>query len=492
MMNRLRFFAIGLIGLIHISAIAQQPTQWQASTHRNAVVPATGLPAKLDDSNKLWTFPFSNAKVFNIPTVHNGRIYVGVKGHKAPDLHRRNGAILCLDLQTGKKLWHADTGRAGGYGLTDVPLIDGEHIYIRTTSNDVFCFDMDGKEVWKSSAKLPYFNSMHQPAGTGLIIGDQFWLPTGHGPGSDCHNWESKSVSAPFHPHVIVFDKKTGKVIAHDTFDMGPIQHGQWSSLSTGVVNGKQLVFFGDAYGYLHALEVPEIDPATIEKPVALKQVWYCDVNPHSYRYDEKGRLIPYKGPGGVGPSTSGPCEIIAAPVFHNGKIYVTLTRDVHYSQHRKDKDDPFAKYRYWGDGALVCIDPNGEGDITKTNKVWECTEVNRSFCPPSIVDGLAFFADHSGYVNCVDIKDGKLLWKFDVEATVWNYFQIAADKKLYITNERDDLFIINATREGGLISRRKLDAKNNPSVGITDGIVIVATGKSITAYKGPGYKKPE
>ncbi len=476
-----------MILAIALSASAQQ--QWHANLGRNMVVEAKGLPAELKKENQLWTIPLKSGTVFTIPSIEAGKVFFALRGVPVEGFDRRDGGVLCVDLYSGKILWAGHIGPGGSYGVKDVPMIDGDRIYARGNDNILYCLDMSGKPLWTVDVSRDYFNAMHGPAGTGLVIGNQIWIPSGYGPGSDCGQWETNSLESPFHPHVVVFDKHSGKLIAQDSFDVGPFQHGQWSSLSSGVVNGRRLVFYGDGYGYLHALEVPEIDPDAIEKPVTLKEVWTCDANPHSYRYDEKGRRLPYGGVGACGPKDSGPCEIIAPPVFHGGKIYVTISRDVHYSIHRRNSDDPFAKYRYWGAGALTCIDPSGEGDITKTNKVWENTEINRTFCPPSITDGLIFVADHSGYVNCIDLADGKLLWKFDIEATKWNYFQMVADKKLYVSNERDDLFVLNATREGGLLYRMELDAKNTGAVGVTDGIVIVATHNSITAYKGPGYQ---
>ncbi len=496
MMTGIRYIGlIGLIGLINISANAQQqPLQWHANLGRNMYVDAEGLPDHIGEDNLLWKFEMKKGSFFNIPTVYNGRVYLGLKGNCFEGMSKRNGVLLCLDLHTGKKIWLKDLENGGGYGLADVPVIDGERIYVRTPGeNQLICLNMDGEFVWKTSLSRDYsLTRMHGPAGTGLLIGEQLWWPTGHAPGSDCVNWETNSLEAPFHPNIMVFDRKTGKLVAEDDLEIGPVQHGQWSSLSSGVVNGKRLVFFGDAFGYVHAFDVPETGPAAAENPATLKEVWRCDANPRTYRYYEDGSMQPYAGwMGNCGPKESGPCEVIAPPVFHDGKLYVTISRDAHYSVVKRDKNDPHSKHRRWGAGAITCINPNGEGDITGTNKIWENTQVNRTFCPPSIAYGLIFFADHSGYVNCLDQNTGELIWKFDNQCEIWNYFQVVADRKIYVTSEQDGFFIINATREGGKVFHTTLDAKNNPTVGITDGMIIVGTGKSISAYKGPGYKAP-
>jgi outer membrane protein assembly factor BamB len=72
------------------------------------------------------------------------------------DLRRH---LLCLDRTTGKTLWakefqpllpehkYAGEGSYHGYAAS-TPLIDGEHFYVFFGKSGVFCFDLDGKEIW--------------------------------------------------------------------------------------------------------------------------------------------------------------------------------------------------------------------------------------------------------------------------------------------------------------------------------------------------------
>jgi hypothetical protein len=54
---------------------------------------------------------------------------------------------------------------------------------------------------------------------------------------------------------LIALDKKTGELMGEDDAKIGPhIFHGQWSSPSTGVVNGRQLIFFGAAMEFVTPL----------------------------------------------------------------------------------------------------------------------------------------------------------------------------------------------------------------------------------------------
>jgi outer membrane protein assembly factor BamB len=72
------------------------------------------------------------------------------------DLRRH---VLCLDRATGKILWtktfepvlpeHAYQGEGSYHGYSSsTPTTDGEHLYVFFGKSGVFCFDLDGNEVW--------------------------------------------------------------------------------------------------------------------------------------------------------------------------------------------------------------------------------------------------------------------------------------------------------------------------------------------------------
>ena len=458
---------------------AEEPLQWHENLGRNNVVPAEDLPDRIGDDNRLWHVGLYGREFYNMITVDGERAYCGMSARNLPDRRNsRTGGLLCLDIATGEPIWQIELGGLGGYGITSVPLIDGGRIY-QQVGTLCTALDRDGNVIWQTDVAQDYFRAMHGTHTTGILLGDYWYVGTGFALGSDCPNWVSNALERPWHPNIVVLDKETGELVAQDEVVVEPHQHGQWSSLSSGVVNGRRLVFWGDGFGYLHAFEAPEEFEG--DGVATLKEVWSCDANPKSYRWAEDGLRRPYAAyMGNFGPRDEGPCEIIATPVFHEGLLYVTLARDKEYS--------PKDGARHVGAGAAVCIDPTGTGDVTDTHKVWTNTEVNRTFCTPSITDGMVIFADHAGYVNNLDIRTGETLWKEDIEACMWNYFQAVGDDKIYVMNERRGFFILEADRDGGQLFQAQVDGSNNPQAGMTDGMLIVGTKRSIDAYGGPEY----
>src|SRR6476646_7651230 len=102
---------------------------------------------------------------------------------------------------------------------------------------------------------------------------------------SNGQDWTHSNIPSPNSPSFIALDKKTGELRGEDDAHIGPrIFHGQWSSPSTGKVNGKQLVFFGGGDGFCYAFDAKPVKEADGN---FLKTVWKYDCNPPNYKVHE-------------------------------------------------------------------------------------------------------------------------------------------------------------------------------------------------------------
>jgi outer membrane protein assembly factor BamB len=111
--------------------------------------------------------------------------------------------LLCLDKNTGKQLWDAGTiyrekeltHTTNPYCAAS-PATDGERVIVFFASAGVFCYDMNGKELWKRTD----LGKQHHIWGNGtspVIAGDRVFLNFGPGENTVMH----------------CFDKRTGKSI---------------------------------------------------------------------------------------------------------------------------------------------------------------------------------------------------------------------------------------------------------------------------------------
>lgn len=115
--------------------------------------------------------------------------------------------LLCFDKKTGKQLWDAgiiyrekELTHATNPYCAASPATDGERVIVFHASAGVFCYDMDGKELWKRTD----LGKQHHIWGNGtspVISGERVFLNFGPGPKTA----------------LICFDKKSGKTLwQHD------------------------------------------------------------------------------------------------------------------------------------------------------------------------------------------------------------------------------------------------------------------------------------
>jgi len=160
------------------------------------------------------------------------------------------------------------------------------------------------------------------------------------------------------------------------------------------------------------------------------------------------------------------PSGIKSMPVFHEGRVYVTVGGDI-----------------WWGkeEAWLQCIDPSGEGDITKTGLVWSYPVEKHCCATPSVYDGMVFVADSGGFVHCVNAADGKPWWRHEVGGEVWAS-TLVADGKVYVPTRRRNLAVFAAEKEKNLLTTIQLDSAMNGSATAANGVLYITTMRKLYA----------
>jgi outer membrane protein assembly factor BamB len=180
------------------------------------------------------------------------------------------------------------------------------------------------------------------------------------------------------------------------------------------------------------------------------------------------GKPIPYAVSGRGGPS-----EIIATPVFWKKRVYVAIGQDPEHDE---------------GQGNLSCIDATKTGDISKTGKIWENREIDRSMSTVSIdpQSGLLFIADFTGYVRCLDAETGKTYWSHDTKSHIWGS-TLVADGKVYIGDESQTLTVLEASKEKKILSQTDLGAPIYSTPVVANGVLYVGTQDRLYAFQSSG-----
>jgi outer membrane protein assembly factor BamB len=94
--------------------------------------------------------------------------------------------------------------------------------------------------------------------------------------------------------------------------------------------------------------------------------------------------------------------------VLYDDKIYVAIGQDPEHGD---------------GVGRLSCID-------VKSGKVlWKYTEAGRTISTVSVMDDLVYLAEYAGIIHCLDAQTGKVYWTYDSFSRIWGSTLVVAGK---------------------------------------------------------------
>ncbi len=105
-----------------------------------------------------------------------------------------------------------------------------------------------------------------------------------------------------------------------------------------------------------------------------------------------------------------------------------------------------------WGRGNfLTGVRLGGEGDITKSGRLWEKAEIGADVPTAVVSDGRAIILGDTGKLTCLDLKTGDELWSHDLPKNRNKYYAspVLAGDTLYCTREDGVIFVCEVTADG-------------------------------------------
>jgi outer membrane protein assembly factor BamB len=480
-------------------ARADDQPQWGQRHSRNMVSAETGLPTSFDPrtgANVKWVVPLGS-ETHSTPVIAGGRVYIGTNNNRPRDPRHQGdrGVLFCLDEQDGKLLWQLVVPKIEGgdpyldwpkAGISSPPTIEGDRVYAMTNRCEAVCLDVHGLangndgpykdegvhmaikgrppiEPTEAEADILWLFDLRKQCGVYqndathcsiLLDGRFLYINTSNGVDrTHRHN------PAPDAPSLIVLDKQTGRLVAQDDERIGGmVYHCTWSSPAMGEVGGRKLVVFAGGDGVLYAFEaLRELPPEG--EVLKLKRVWRFDCDPTAPKTD----IHKYKHNAKVGPS-----NIKSMPVFHEGRVYVTVGGDIWWGKHKA-----------W----LKCIDASGTGEITRTAELWSYPLREHVCATPAVYNGLAFAADLGRTIHCVDAATGKPCWTHETRGKYWAS-TLVADGKVYAASRRGEFLTFAASKEKKLLGQVDLRTPISSTPVAANGVLYVATYSRLYALK--------
>ena len=491
------------LGLTLFATAADQ-RQWGQAHSRNMVSAERDLPDTIDPASGkgvLWSADLGS-ETHTTPIVAGGRVYVGTNNESPRDPRHKGdrGVLLCLDEKDGHLLWQLVSPKldADPYldwpkaGIVSSPTVDGDRLYVMTNRAEIVCLDVRGLAngndgPFKDEAKyLAPTNAA--PVEPGPLDADILWVfdmvsQAGIHPHDGAHcsvlldgdllycnscngvDNTHRKIRKPDAPSLVVLDKRTGRMVAKDAEHIGPrVFHSTWSSPAMGPVNGKPQVIFGGGDGVVYGFEpvAGAGDGGGRADVAALKRVWRFDIDPagpkeNVHKYTTNRR--------------EGPCNILAMPVLHEGRVYVGGGGDL-----------------WWGkrQGYFKCIDATKVGDVTGTGEIWSYPLKGQTYAVPAIHEGMVFLTDCGGTIYCLDAATGKAHWTHKADGEIWGSV-LVADGKAYVGTRRGEFLVFAAGREKKVLSDTYLDSGVSGTPTAANGVLYVATQRKVYALKRGG-----
>jgi outer membrane protein assembly factor BamB len=482
--------------------LAADHPQWGQDFSRNMVSDERSLPDSFDvatGSNLKWKARLGS-ETHATPVIAAGKVLIGTNNQQPRDPKYQGdlSLLMCFNEQDGSFLWQLAVPKLTNSIFWDWPnagicspaTVESNRAYLVSNRGEVLCLDLNGQADGNNG---PYLDEARHavPAGAApvalsktdadiiwlfdiikecrirqhdqayasiLIDGPFLYLNTSNGV-DDSH----KQIHAPDAPSLIVLEKSTGRLVATDNERIGPrIFHSTWSPPTKGTVNRRGRIFFAGGDGVLYGFEpLAAVPPAGEVR--ALKRVWRFDCDPtgpkqNVQKYNSNRR--------------EGPSNIKSTPVFHDGRLFVTVGGDVWWG-----------KNQVW----LQCINASGNGDVTASALVWSVPLDKHSMSTPSVADGLVFVADCGRKVYCIDAKTGEVCWVHETNGEIWGS-TLVADGKVYVGTRRGDFWVFAASREKTVIRTVQFDGPIHASPVAANGVLYVTTMNWLYAFKTKNF----
>jgi outer membrane protein assembly factor BamB len=246
-----------------------------------------------------------------------------------------------------------------------------------------------------------------------LSLGDLLLVSTSNG-----QNEGHTRVPSPRAPSLIAVNKHTGELVWRAIGAGDRVLHGAWSSPVAANVNGRTLVLFGGGDGWLRAYDA-----------ASGQEVWRFDGNPKNAPWLPRAGVLSRN-------------YILASPVFADGRVFIAMGQSVGHGN---------------APSFVYAIDPNGQGDVTRSGLLWTSREVSRVVGTPIVKDGLLYVGDVGGTIHCLDAVTGVQLWKHETNDAIWGCLLLAGDR-LYVGNEGGLMTVLRAGRRKELLGEIQMD----------------------------------
>jgi outer membrane protein assembly factor BamB len=125
----------------------------------------------------------------------------------------------------------------------------------------------------------------------------------------------------------------------------------------------------------------------------------------------------------------------------------------------------------------IIAVNPDGKGDITKSNVVWKKRVEPMQLLTPVIRDGLIYTVDTKNNLICIDASTGKDVYTSHYKSS-FNASPVYAAGNIYLFSTRGETVIIKAGRKLENVAQNQIDGQIWATPAILRNAIILRTDK--------------
>jgi len=394
---------------------------WRGDNAGSGKTPETNLPLEWDQKkNVVWRIDLPD-RGNSTPAIWGDKVFVP-QAIKDQDFR----GLMCLNKKDGRLLWKKGitynqkekTHPSNPY-CSASPATDGERVIVSYGSAGLYCYDMDGKEIWKRD-----FGPIHHIWGNAAspVIYNDLCIYY-HGP--DRANGLLTALDKKTGEPVWEFKEPQWKPVKRTDGFKGRDEGGVIGSWSTPIIVPSES---GDQLVMSFPTQVKAFNPKSG------KELWTSDgLNPLIY----------------------------SSPMFGNNTIVVMGG--------------------FYGN--TVTVKTGGKGDVTQSERIWHKVRDQGGIGTGLIKGDMVYYQDGSGKLYCSKLQSGKVLWKQKLpgKARTWGSLLLSGDH-FYTLSQAGETVVFKAGPNGAYeqVAHNNIGEKTNSSIAVSDGQLFIRTWKGL------------
>ena len=448
-------------------------SQFRGSSGAAVAVGNKVLPTEIGPKQYvLWKTPLPAGH--SSPVIFGDRIYLtGIVDKKL--------YTIGLERKTGKELWRTEAPHKGlekihkiGSHAQAIAATDGQHIVVFFGSAGLFCYDRDGKELWR--VPMAHFKTEFGAAASPLLVDGRVILN---------QDYDAES-------SLTVYDVKTGKQIwkkDRTEFGVGYATPAIWTvagkkqivQVGTLRVVGYDLDTGAEIWTVSGLARVCNLTPTVGPDNILYLASWGKGADPGDVitlsSFDEMLKMYDANKNG-----------ILEASELPKGPVKDRLP------QFDKNRDNAIDRTEWEimekifaaAKNRMIAIRPGGKGDVTKTHVLWEQKKQLPFVASPLFYNDLIFIAKDGGLISTLDAKTGKSL-KFDRIQARGSYYSspVGGDGKVFLMSQEGELTVISARAEWEILHTVDFGEPIYATPALVDGRIYLRTASNLYCFGG-------